>query len=87
MSDQLASEVARLKERIQQLLKRVPTSVCQGSFDRSVRYKKTAVLARKRADMKSGKYADLHQSCNELESFESAAWPTPLPLPTTESAT
>jgi len=81
MSDFLQNEVTRVQARILYLLRRVPEAVNSGSYDSSVRYKKTAILARKRAEMKSPKFADLQQSCNELEQFERPV------IQTTESAT
>lgn len=70
MSDSLEVQVEHARTRIKGMLKKVPPRVCNGSYDTSVAYKKTAVLAGKLADQKHPKYAAIIQACNQLATYE-----------------
>lgn len=70
MSDTLATETARLTARLKELLRRVPASVCNGSYDTAHAYKKHALAGSKLAAQKTPRYPALQQAVNQLEAYE-----------------
>lgn len=70
MSDTVEQEVARLTVRIKEMLKKIPASVCNGSYDTAHAYKKHALAGLKLVEQKSPRYPALQQACNQLETYE-----------------
>ena len=70
MSDTLAMETARLTARLKELLKKVPGSVCNGSYDTAHEYKKHALAGSKLASQKNPRFPALQQLVNQLETYE-----------------
>lgn len=69
MIDPLERETARLTARLKALLKRVPASVCNGSYDIAHAYKKHALAGSKLAAQKAPRFPALQQAVNQLEAY------------------
>ena len=69
MSDKLELEINRLTARLKELLRRVPASVCNGSYQFSIAYKTDALVGTKLAANKNPPYPALQQAVNQLETY------------------
>ena len=69
MADDIKVETARLKERLADMLRRVPDSVNNGSHDAAVAYKKLAAQAHKLLAASAPKFVALQQVCSQLSVY------------------
>lgn len=69
MNNTLAMETGVLVVRLKGLLRRVPASVCNGSQQVVVAYKKHVLEGSKLAAQKNPKYPALKQAVNQLEAY------------------
>ena len=69
MSEKLELEVNRHTARHKELLRRVPASVCNGSYQFSLAYKTDALAGTKLAAHTNPPYPALQQAVNQLETY------------------
>lgn len=65
-----AAEIQRLRDRITQMLKRVPTKVNAGGLETARKYKAAALYAQKQLASARASFANLQQAHNQLASYE-----------------
>ena len=69
MSADDKEELERTRARLKELLRRVPASVCNGSYDYTKKYKKLAISAQKELAKRSPKLITLQTVCNDISAF------------------
>lgn len=69
MADDIKTQIEHTKGRIRTMLKTVPPSVNNGSFDTAVAYKKIVKTATKYLDQASPDFAKLQQAAQQLATY------------------
>lgn len=70
MNKLVESQVNSYKRRINEMLKRVPASINNGSYQTAVEYKKLAATASKSANSARAKIAVLQNLHNQLSAYQ-----------------